>query len=201
MMFGELVEASAEDAAHWEKQQEQNRKYRADLLQKQNYLDFLSTFEHNEMVKAFIRIRKTILDDALYWQCLHWVYTNKEVRLSDRKTFWLECFSANRGKREEFMTAAEDRRAFEQLPDQLTIYRGYQNKRYRTGLSWTLLKKMAVWFAYRWSEGTPRVVSGSISKADVFGYTNERKEQEIIADPSKITDLADIEDIGPSPFV
>jgi hypothetical protein len=48
------------------------------------------------------------------------------------------------------------------------------------GISWTLSKEVAVWFARRWQDkGLPMVVTGKCRKRDVLGYTNGRKEQEI----------------------
>jgi len=97
----------------------------------------------------------------------------------------------------------KDRKFFEGLPKTLTIYRGYQHgiHRHKMGLSWTLSKEKAVWFAYRRPEnGKPMVALGRCRKADVFCYTNGREEDEIIIDPAHITNVRTLKDIGPSPF-
>jgi hypothetical protein len=54
---------------------------------------------------------------------------------------------------------------------------------------------------HRWSHlSKPIVVVGKCRKADVFGYCNGRKEQEIVIDPKKIMGVRVLKDIGPSPF-
>jgi hypothetical protein len=80
------------------------------------------------------------------------------------------------------------------IPSQLLQRRGrdvferYRSERYaEMGISWTLSKEVAVWFARRWQDkGLPMVVTGKCRKRDVLGYTNGRKEQEIIINPVNI---------------
>lgn len=201
-MLGMKVEVPPECAADWNENQKRLKTWRKDLLSKQDYLTYLSTFEHEEMVRAFIRVQPKIIDDALYWKCLKHVYINKEVRLSDRLEFWLKCFAAERSNRESFLINDEEKMAFNDLPDTLTIYRGYRHKQFEKGISWTLSLKTAVWFAYRLSTlgGKAMVVFGTCKKADVLGYTNDRQEQEIIIDPRRLLSLKNVKDIGPSPF-
>lgn len=162
--------------------------YRRNSLSKGHYLDYLNTFDDHEIFNVFLKIYPQIEDDAEYWRCLNLAYTIKPIYLSDRKTWWLSLFKADRARRDAFMEQDEgDKAAFERLPGELTIYRGYQRGKHRSGISWTLSKTVALWFANRWpGEGQPMVVRGIGDKADVLGYTNGRQEEEIIIDPANV---------------
>ena len=149
---------------------------------------------------AFLEIQDR-LSDAQYWRNLEFVFSMTEY-VHESKTKWLSLLQSNQRYRPLMMTR-KDRKAFENLPDTLTIYRGYQHGKYRhkMGLSWTLSKEKAIWFAHRRStNGSPKVVVGTCKKADVFCYTDDRNEQEIIIDPAKVIGIRAVRDIGPSPF-
>lgn len=74
----------------------------------------------------------------------------------------------------------------EAMPDELTIYRGTcAPDQAGSGLSWTLDRGKAVWFARRFANldghtGAPVLLTGTVSKADVLGYLTDRGEDEII---------------------
>jgi len=89
------------------------------------------------------------------------------------------------------MSAAE-RRTLAELPVEFPIYRGFIGKR-GEGLSWSLSRRKAVWFARRFSVlthlGQPRLMTGTIKKKDVLAYFNGRKEKEIVVDPAAVRSL------------
>lgn len=101
------------------------------------------------------------------------------------------------------LTDADEREAFDALPDELTIYRGtaYEDGM-GTGYSWTLDRAKAAWFARRLfapeRHDAPRVLTGTVPKAEVYGYTDGRGESEIIVDPDNVT-LTGNEVIGLEP--
>lgn len=78
--------------------------------------------------------------------------------------------------------SAEDKKVFDNLPNQIKVYRGYVPHLNRFGYSHTLDKEKAEWFAKRFN-AKGRVWAKTISKDKVFAYTNERGEQEIIILP------------------
>ena len=149
---------------------------------------------------TFLEIQSR-LTDPQYWKCLEFVWTISECVNPEIDT-WLALFEAERPYKALLMDRRE-RQQFAKLPDTLKIYRGYQDGEYdhEWGLSWTLSKEKAVWFAHRFPHnGTPSVLVGQCKKADVFFYTNGRKEHEIVIDPALITDVKVLKKIGPSPF-
>ncbi len=77
----------------------------------------------------------------------------------------------------KFMTPAECRK-FDQLPDEFTVYRGYQSD--PAGESWTLLREVAEAFAVQRPDLPPgEVITRRIKKSEVFAYL-DTPEQEII---------------------
>ena len=98
------------------------------------------------------------------------------------------------------MMDADEKTFFDQLPNELKIYRGvYLNKKDDKydflGSSWTLDYEKAKWFAERrgFRENEyPLVYSLNVNKEDVLSYFNRRNENEILIDYTKI-DLDELE--------
>ncbi len=88
-----------------------------------------------------------------------------------RDTYTTECMSE------------EDRAFFEQLPDELTVYRGGDAATVLDGLSWTLEWDTAAGFA-RGHRGmfnnNPVIIVGKVAKRDIVLATNTREEKEIV---------------------
>lgn len=67
----------------------------------------------------------------------------------------------------------------------VTIYRGVGSEEYRDGISWTLDKNKAKWFATRFTqEGV--VYSATVKSENILYYITDRNEEEIIVDPKKL---------------
>lgn len=83
----------------------------------------------------------------------------------------------------------EDKEYFDSLPQVLTVYRGV-SKGSEKGLSWTLSHDKAVWFANRFSlQKKNTVYIGKVKKEDIFCYTNDRNENEVILNYTKVYDM------------
>jgi len=159
---------------------------------------YLALVEKPYRLEAFLEIRAR-LTDAQYWKCLELVWTMSES-LNPEIDTWIELFRSQRRYRPLLMDRKE-RHAFESLPDELTVYRGYQDGEYDHlfGLSWTLSKPQAAWFAHRFDHnGKPTVAKARCKRADVFCYLNGRQEQEIVVDPARLTDVQVLKRTGPS---
>ena len=74
--------------------------------------------------------------------------------------------------------------------DMLTIYRGAKYNDYK-GLSWTIEKQVAIWFARRFSKNSDKcyIFTGKLLKRDIIAYFNGRKEAEIVCDYRKINEI------------
>ena len=92
--------------------------------------------------------------------------------------------------KEHFMDKKE-LKIYNNLPDELTIYRGCRTKGGVKACSWTLDKKQAEWFANRYNK-SGYVFKAKIKKQDVIAYKSDRSEKEIVADYTKLYDIADV---------
>lgn len=80
-----------------------------------------------------------------------------------------------------------DLKTYNNLPEQVTAYRGLQPGDPIKGFSWSLDLNTAEWFSKRFSDGG-QVYSLTINKKDVIAYKNGRCEQEIIVNYKNISE-------------
>ena len=74
--------------------------------------------------------------------------------------------------------------------DTVEIYRGSRVNNYN-GMSWTIDKNIAIWFAKRFSggKGTGFVFAGTINKKYILEVFNNRNEKEVVCDYRKIKNI------------
>jgi hypothetical protein len=82
-----------------------------------------------------------------------------------------------------------------ELPEVIPVWRGYSGiKQTRLkGLSWTLNRDKAIWFATRWHKPQARLLTGRIKKKHVYAYFNTRSEEELVVNPNHMS----IQDTSP----
>ena len=127
------------------------------------------------------------LKGKYYWYALRRAYDGSD-NLFEHKAQMRLLFSKEEEGREHLMSLKE-RRFLENLPDEITIYRGMTKKEFRSkkfGVSWTLKESVADFFAYKYWRNVSTnhlekcVHSVTINKKDVLAFFDERKEYEII---------------------
>lgn len=80
----------------------------------------------------------------------------------------------------DFFGTEQDRQAFEELPDPVTLWRGDIDD---GGWSWSTSRKTAEFFATRWAEEgvePARLISAEVPKSRIFGYLTGRNEYEAL---------------------
>lgn len=75
---------------------------------------------------------------------------------------------------------------YNSFPETVQIYRGVASDAFKAGLSWSLSREKAEWFASRFEfeDCQPVVYSFEINKSDILAYISERGESEVIIDPA-----------------
>ena len=138
-----------------------------------------------------------------YWKYLRIAYENSDNLFA---TFPLShlLFQYPEGEPKTMMEK-EELCQFQKLPEKFEVYRGMSRKEKNIGefgFSWTLDRKTAEFFAFKYnrnfnSRGNGVVVDKFVTKSECLGLLNDRKEQEIILKPSKfeIQDKADFNTI------
>ena len=80
----------------------------------------------------------------------------------------------------------DDYKIWENLPDELTLYRGISQHHNPKGLSWTQNLKTAEWFKNRFNSPDNYMLKAIVKKEDMICYLNSRGEDEIVVDTRHI---------------
>lgn len=190
------AEISKADADILAKCEAEFQEKRSALLLAGDFERYLLSFGSHERFAAFRKIHRK-LTDADFWRLLGDVWTAAEVIEPDKRV-WLSLFQSTRPQRELLMTDTE-RATLAALPQTLEIWRGCGHADGWRGMSWTLDKVKATWFANEYAGGgrrqllardfvgtEPHFFKAHCQKADVIAYFNERDESEIVINPSRL---------------
>jgi hypothetical protein len=146
---------------------------------------YLWLHERAYRIGAFDRI-KDQMSDKEYWEMLGLVYTDQEI-VHHQWPKLRKLLQSPRPHR-EFIMSEEDRAIFADLPEELSLFRGFCRGNGK-GWSWTLEEDTAIWFANRLaiSGSRPSLLVGTAMKKDTIAYFGERDENEILIDPERVT--------------
>lgn len=145
-----------------------------------NFIDSFTSLRIFDEMITYYRIQD-IVTPFEYYQMLKEAFTGYDTAKTlsaDRRYEFLFCFFRN----PSLMMNSDEINHLKTLPDIIKIYRGYRNGK-RKGLSWTLSKEVAEFYAYNWNRREPApgtVVSIKVPKNKIFAYLNEMKEEEVI---------------------
>jgi hypothetical protein len=137
-------------------------------------------------VEYLLKYQSKIPDDQ-YWELLRFVWSGVENLWQYKGLIHLLFKGRDKGTIRE-MFHEDDLPYWDTLPGAITIYRGC-TLRNKMGWSWTLSKKTAKWFANRFWQKRPRVYWAVVPKDSCICYINSRDEQEVIINPSLLTDI------------
>ena len=153
-------------------------------LVKDIYMDLvLLNTASSDKIKTFIKYQNEMSDQE-YWENLNLVYALQDYSPVPDPIL-IHLFQSDRPGRGHLMSE-KDRDYFDQLPDEITIYRAMSKKEYHSGnyrLSWTLNKKVAELFSERSEslyEKDMLIHEVKIKKTEAIAYFNDRNEEEII---------------------
>lgn len=145
-------------------------------LEEKNYNRVVYLHERPYRLQAFIQIAK-YLSDEKYWSLLASIWTDTENAWQNLDE-WRKLFNSSRPKRQRLMDRDEVL-AYDSLPDTVKIYRGCQKGINEDGISWTLKRDKAEWFATRFSKDGV-VLEKEIQKKDIIAVFTNRNEFEVI---------------------
>jgi len=145
-------------------------------LQNKKYDSYVWLHERPYRIEAFQEIEH-LLSDTAYWKLLADIWTDTENQWQNYEE-WKDLIGSERGSRHYLMNEEEDK-ALSSLPDEVTIYRGCQKGINENGLSWTLDKSKAEFFAKRLRKDGI-ILEKKISKSDIIAVFTGRGESEVI---------------------
>jgi hypothetical protein len=160
---------------------EQKRKASEQALEKKNYKQFVWLFERPYRVEAFIKIADK-LSDTDYWRLLSDIWIDTENQYAYLKE-WKKLLSSKRPNRHYMMEEEEDN-ILRSLADEVTVYRGCQKGLNEDGLSWSLDKSKAKFFANRFGK-KGIILERKIPKSDIVAVLLGRGESEVIWEEKK----------------
>jgi hypothetical protein len=168
------------------------KKQAQEYLEADNFQGYIFRHEKPYRISAFNRCLTRGLKGQQYWECLASVWTSSENIWQHHKT-WKELWNSKEPSKLACMDPAEQM-TFHNLPPSFTVWRGVQYRGRKKGLSWTLDKNRAEWFAKRYLKKgrTPWLCSATVLKSYVHAYLNGRNEQEIIADRVTLLNMEEL---------
>lgn len=119
------------------------------------------------------------------WQDSESVYADGE----DWAWIWIRVTRTYRGrprKTAKRVMTPKERAVFDALPDDIVIYRGYCGEGGEQGLSWTLDREKASWFARRFAchDDAQMIATMTIRKSDAIAFFE--REDEIVIDGLRV---------------
>jgi hypothetical protein len=141
-------------------------------------------------IQAFFKyVAQKVESDKKYWKMLSNVWTDSENQF-EYYTLLKLMLTSNR-KHKECLMVSKDRDFLKKLPEtDIQIYRGYSSEypKKKDGMSWTLDRDKAIWFANRLrSRGRRRILlSGLADKKNIHAYFSDRNESEIVIFPEHV---------------
>lgn len=144
-------------------------------------IDEWRSADHYFRVRVLLDIAPA-LTDRDYWRAVAEAWQDSD-RNGASPRIWRDLFSARRPERAALMTAAE-RAQLAALPDRVEVHRGVNrfNRRFN-GLSWTLDREQAEWFARRGIIGPSHVITGRVKRERIIALLQTRQESEVLIFP------------------
>lgn len=135
----------------------------------------LVLYERPCRIQAFCNLANLMDKKSLIAE-FSWVWTDSENIWQNQEL--IDKVIELLGKDIRKVMSKKDKKVFDNLPGKVMIYRGC-NKENENGMSWTLSKEKANWFAKRIRKDG-KVLSKEVCKEDILFYTNGRSEQEVV---------------------
>lgn len=171
---------------------------KAQALLSKNWGSFVFMHERPYRIEALIEAQGSGLcdDPKTHWSLVGDVWTDSE-NICQFMDEWKEIWDCGVEKRHLVMSA-DERKALKAMPTFIDVWRGVGFKSSVNGMSWTVDRGKAIWFANRYSADknrTPMLVSGRVQKSDVIAHFMGRNESEIVVNPDDV-EILDIQTLS-----
>lgn len=126
------------------------------------------------------------LSNKQYWRLVSDVWSDSD-NIWQNLEEWRELWNERRPCKHHAMDATE-RKTFTRLPREITIYRGFLEGHSADGISWSLDRNKAIWFAKRYTHfDLPHVLlTARAYKPDAHAMLLSRNENEVVIDQFEI---------------
>ncbi|MBQ8234863.1 MAG: hypothetical protein IJZ36_04720 [Bacilli bacterium] len=155
-------------------------------LRKENKVSSILLHINTPYKLTFFKYINQYLSSQYFSKTLVACYTQMEVIADETNVKNTDIIKWFAKADKNYMMNEEEIEKFNNLPTNVTIYRGIRDEAYKYEMSWTLSKSKAEWFATRFDSETPILLKTVVNKNDILCYLNDRDEAEVVIDPSKI---------------
>ena len=142
--------------------------------------EYVFLHERPYRVGALQRIGSQLKNAIHYWKLVGEVWTDSE-NIRQHFAGWQRVWSASRPHKQECMSL-EEQVSLEGMPALFQVWRGVGFRGRVQGLSWTVDRDKAVWFAQRFGHGRhSKLIHAEVRRRDVHAFFQVRGESEIVA--------------------
>lgn len=135
---------------------------------------------------AWVKFCADSLSEKDYSELLGEAWTRQENPNDDVNVPVDEAIGMFREAEKRFLMNDDELKVYENLPNEFVAYRGIANGHNPNGLSYTLDKSVAEWFANRFGDKDGYVLQAKVKKEDVLCYFDRRNESEVVIDSTNI---------------
>lgn len=162
---------------------------------RRDIVEYVLSFPPEDQLKTFAEECGN-MNDRQYWNTLRIMYVasaggerGTSLRTIHGKLLYTIMTARPRQAKRHLLMDANERRFLKYLPNPVTVYRGFISGQNKSGLSWTLDRSIAAWFARRaalFAKKQPRLLEGVADKDEIIAYLNGRLEEEILVEPKHV---------------
>lgn len=142
------------------------------LLNKPYYLYWFKTIRHYLSQEDYAKILKEV------WTLSENPNMDVNVPVEISLEFFINCNM-------NYLMDEKEKEFYNDLPNNLTLYRGVSKDRNPYGLSYTTNFDKAEWFSKRFTKTEDYIITLEVKKEDCLCYINSRDEQEIVLNVKK----------------
>lgn len=137
----------------------------------------------------FLSLIQNYLDEISYANLLKECYVGTEFPNRDSLVSVDELRAMFTKTNKKLLMDSDEQNIFNNLPDELTIYRGFYSYKYYKALSWTLNIEKAHFFATRFHHNGS-IYQANIKKENIYAYFDCRNEKEIVVNYDKLYNIS-----------
>jgi hypothetical protein len=168
---------------HLDKNFERKQKQYAELLANKDYVSLFNHVDKKALIPVYMEMYDEIPDSQKYDTFIE-LYVRSEFGFEMFPMNFLKDVFSKRKLSSEWKKSMDKFKKETKNAEEVTIYRGVGSKSTQDGMSWTLSKKTAKFFADRFGQ-KGKVMEKTVKASDVLDYLDNRGESEVLIFASK----------------
>jgi hypothetical protein len=146
-------------------------------LMEKEWERYIFNYERPWRLQGFQEIMH-LMTDTEYWRLFAQVWTDTENQWQNKSA--MKRLLNSKRKNREAMMNEEEQSYMRTLPESVTIYRGCRKDLNENGMSWTLNREKAEFFANRFQHEDGKILEATVNKKEIYAVFLGRKEFEVV---------------------